>query len=75
MSTNDQTFRVDKGNGKEELVTAAKMEVQDNGLTFKDAKGNVVAVFKGYGLSAVCDENATAKQCDPCETVRASDFF
>jgi hypothetical protein len=74
VDTAEKTFRVKNGN-QEELVTAAKLDVQSDGLTFKDAKGNVVAVFRGYGLSAVADEHATACQKDPCETVRASDFF
>ena len=71
----DKTFRVSKGSGQDEMVNAATMEVQSDGLTFKDAKGSVVAVFRGYGLSAVCDEHCTAQQRDPCDTVRASDFF
>ena len=75
VDTCDRTFRVDKGSGQTEMVTAAKMIVSNDGLTFEDAKGNVVAVFRGYGLSAVADENATAQQRDACETVRASDFF
>jgi hypothetical protein len=71
----EKTFRVKTGSGQDELVHAAKMEVASDGLTFKDSKGNVVGVFRGYGLSAVADENATAVQRDPCETVKASDFF
>ena len=75
VNTGGKTFRVKSGSGQDEMVTAATMDVGSDGLTFKDASGNVVAVFRGYGLSAVCDENATAQQQDCCETVRASDFI
>ena len=70
----DKTFRVNS-NGKQELVRASKLEIQPDGLTFKDEKGNVVGVFRGYGLSAVVDERATSQQPDPCETVKAMDFI
>jgi hypothetical protein len=75
VATQDRTFRVNTGNDKEELVTAAKMDVQDNGLTFKDSKGQVVAVFRGYGISAVADDSAKKCQGDVCESVKASDFY
>ena len=75
MGTGDRTFRVSTGGGQTEMVTAAKMEVGNDGLTFKDAKGQVVGVFRGYGLSAVADDSATTQQRDCCETVKASDFF
>ena len=47
VSTGDKTFRV-SGNGKDQNVTAAKMDVTDGGLTFKDSKGNVVATNTGW---------------------------
>ena len=74
MDTGAKTFRV-SGSGETQEVTADKMIVESDGLTFKDAKGNVVGVFRGYGLSAVCCEHATAQERDPCESVRASDYF
>ena len=72
--TGDKVFRV-SGNGESQTVQAAKMKVEDNGLTFTDAQGNLVGVFRGYGLSAVVEEKATAAQRDPCETVKAMDFI
>jgi len=71
----DKLYRVSRDDGKTELVQAAKMEVAPDSLTFKDANGNVVGVFRGYSLSAVVDERASALQCDPCESVKASDYI
>ena len=71
----DKTYRVTTGSDKTEMVRAAKMEVQPDGLTFKDGQGQVVGVFRGYGISAVVDERASAMQCDPCEKVKASDYI
>ena len=70
----EKTYRV-TGSGETQMVTAAKLEIAPDGLTFKDAKGDVVGVFRGYGISAVVDERASAERCDPCETVKAMDYI
>ena len=74
MDTSAKTFRV-SGSGETQEVTADKMIVESDGLTFKDAGGNVVGVFRGYDSRPCAASTPPPQSASPAKALRARLFL